>query len=371
MTDNNEPRDFWEVVESYEKKTGIIVAILGLIATIVAFLKTPYGPYVFPLVILIFVAGYAFWKALVHKPIIPTPYPRREPWRNRLRKVPWWGWGSLAAILLLILLWGGPWVYTQLKQLVKPPQPSDRFIILIANFHQLDTITDPNAMTSMTYALIDNLRAELADDPKTEVVFLAQCIDERQPDFAHNIGAERKATIVIWGCYAITPVTADFWAHFEVLRKPAQLPIEFGRPEVGMKIRGSREEWESFALHDQAVSELTYLTMFTLGLARYEVGDVEDAIAHFSSALAQVGENPIRMVPLRRYVVYFHRGNARYDKQNYDQAIRDFDKAIELRSDYAAAYNNRGSAYYAKGDYDRAIADWNKGTQLQKLPAVY
>ena len=41
----------------------------------------------------------------------------------------------------------------------------------------------------------------------------------------------------------------------------------------------------------------------------------------------------------------------------YDRAITDYDKAIELKLDYADAYNNRGEAYRHKDDDDRAIAN--------------
>ena len=43
---------------------------------------------------------------------------------------------------------------------------------------------------------------------------------------------------------------------------------------------------------------------------------------------------------------------------NYDNAITDFDKAIELKPDYA--YHNRGTAYYKKGEYDNANRQGNR-----------
>ncbi len=60
---------------------------------------------------------------------------------------------------------------------------------------------------------------------------------------------------------------------------------------------------------------------------------------------------------------YFERGNAR-NAQDYDAQIADYDEAIRLKPDYAAAYNNRGFAYNEKGQYDRAIADYDKAIRL-------
>ncbi|MGO9173721.1 MAG: tetratricopeptide repeat protein [Rhodomicrobium sp.] len=62
-------------------------------------------------------------------------------------------------------------------------------------------------------------------------------------------------------------------------------------------------------------------------------------------------------------------GNAYYEKQDYDHAIADFTKAIDLAPDYAA-YNNRGNAYYVRKDYDNAIADYTKAIDLAPNDAV-
>ena len=61
---------------------------------------------------------------------------------------------------------------------------------------------------------------------------------------------------------------------------------------------------------------------------------------------------------------YNNRGNAYGDKGDYDLAIEDYTKAIQFNPNYAEAYNNRGIAYGDKGDYDRAIEDYTKAIQL-------
>lgn len=61
---------------------------------------------------------------------------------------------------------------------------------------------------------------------------------------------------------------------------------------------------------------------------------------------------------------YYNRGNAYDDKGEYDRAIADYNKAIEINPRDDKAYNNRGSAYYYKGEYNRAWEDVHKAQGL-------
>ena len=56
---------------------------------------------------------------------------------------------------------------------------------------------------------------------------------------------------------------------------------------------------------------------------------------------------------------YNNRGAAYSDKGDFDSAIEDYTKAIELKPDDIGAYYNRGLVYNKTGDYDRAIVDFN------------
>ncbi len=55
-----------------------------------------------------------------------------------------------------------------------------------------------------------------------------------------------------------------------------------------------------------------------------------------------------------------------FDQGKWDEAIKDFNKCIEIKGDYAPAYNNRGSAKMKKEDYRGALADFDKAIQLDR-----
>ena len=73
----------------------------------------------------------------------------------------------------------------------------------------------------------------------------------------------------------------------------------------------------------------------------------------------------ITVPDLQDHVFYNNRGIDYGKKGEYDLAIKDFTKAVELKPDYAIAYNNRGAVYRGKGEYDLAIEDCSKAIQLK------
>jgi len=63
-------------------------------------------------------------------------------------------------------------------------------------------------------------------------------------------------------------------------------------------------------------------------------------------------------------VAYFNRGAAHDNIGKYGEATTDYDKAIDLKPDYAVAYCNRGMIHFRKGKHDRAIADFLKAGKI-------
>ena len=91
------------------------------------------------------------------------------------------------------------------------------------------------------------------------------------------------------------------------------------------------------------------------GIAYGEKGQYDEAISDYNKAL-EINQSYAE--------AYRNRGNAYFYKRQYDQAISDYNKALEINPKYAKAYNNRGVIYRLKGQYDQAISDYDKALEI-------
>ncbi len=70
--------------------------------------------------------------------------------------------------------------------------------------------------------------------------------------------------------------------------------------------------------------------------------------------------------------VWSNRGNSRVSQNKLDEAIADYNKAIELAPDAPDPYLNRGAALEGLGKWNEAIADYNHVLELDpKDPVAY
>ena len=69
-------------------------------------------------------------------------------------------------------------------------------------------------------------------------------------------------------------------------------------------------------------------------------------------------------------VDYNNRGNAYGDLKQYERAIRDYDRAIELDPRFAIAFNNRGVTYAKLKQFEWAIRDYDRAIKLDPADAA-
>ena len=61
---------------------------------------------------------------------------------------------------------------------------------------------------------------------------------------------------------------------------------------------------------------------------------------------------------------YYNRGLTYADKEEYDQAIIDYTKAIEIKPRLDKAYAMRGLAYLGKGEFEQAILNFYETVEI-------
>ena len=99
------------------------------------------------------------------------------------------------------------------------------------------------------------------------------------------------------------------------------------------------------------------------GVAHYNKGQYEEAISDFTKAVE---------ISPKFAGAYCYRGITYAKKGQYEEAISDYNIALEINSKDIQAYNNRGIAYRIKGQYDEAISDCNKALEINpKFAGAY
>ncbi len=115
---------------------------------------------------------------------------------------------------------------------------------------------------------------------------------------------------------------------------------------------------------DQLSVEGAYENNYNWGILKYQMGDWPTAIDYFNEAL-KINPEP------NDFLIYSFRGNARSKMRRYNDAIDDFDKALDMKpkdimdySNWVKNYFNRGVAKYYLEDLGGACRDWNKALEL-------
>jgi tetratricopeptide (TPR) repeat protein len=96
------------------------------------------------------------------------------------------------------------------------------------------------------------------------------------------------------------------------------------------------------------------------GIGRFEKHDFEAAVADFTKAIELKGQN-------LEFCFYF-RGIALYRLNRLDEAIADLSKAISLKQ-HPRFYNDRGNLLAQQGDLDRAMADLDRAIEIDPKTA--
>ncbi len=89
--------------------------------------------------------------------------------------------------------------------------------------------------------------------------------------------------------------------------------------------------------------------------ANFVMGEYDAAIADYNKAVELNPKEP---------TIYFSRALAHFNNKSFNPAIADFDKVIELDPKEAMAYFKRGAALEKVGNFEKALSDYQKAVEL-------
>jgi len=112
------------------------------------------------------------------------------------------------------------------------------------------------------------------------------------------------------------------------------------------------------------------------GMSHWRKGDLDRAIVDFEFVLklepnhARAKNNiesvrqQVSRVNINSANAFFDRGNEYFQQNNFDRAIEEYSKALNLVPSFVNVLINRGMAYGSKGDYDKAINDFTQALKF-------
>ncbi|MEL7408016.1 MAG: tetratricopeptide repeat protein, partial [Cyanobacteria bacterium J06558_2] len=241
--------------------------------------------------------------------------------------------------------------------------PAKNFIILVAKFE------DSNSKDySVTQEIFSHLEREMNSYSDVKVEKLDKSLLSIRA--AREEGKRKKAAIVIWGRYPIIGKIVPFSVNFEILNQPPEFP-ELEPAVKGQSQPKAIDQLTSFKLQTTLSQEMTYLSFFTLGMYRYFEEDWEQAIDYLSKAIKVFKNIENQFISDSHLkLVYFHLGNIRGRKGDYQGAINDYNKIIKINSKFYHAYHNRGFAYAKLGDAQSALTDYDLAVKLNPESAT-
>ena len=122
---------------------------------------------------------------------------------------------------------------------------------------------------------------------------------------------------------------------------------------------GDEAEYEEITFlteEDSLESDPEVASHMSSGTAKRKSGDYDGAIADFSRAIEIEPDNVMAFV---------NRAVCKQDKEDHHGAISDWDRALELKPDDGGWYVNRGIVKEVIGDYDGALSDYNRAAEVE------
>jgi serine protease Do len=146
------------------------------------------------------------------------------------------------------------------------------------------------------------------------------------------------------------------------VKHPSLIGIVFGMALMGSSlpvVAGETSVWhQPISISSKSKQPTDATSYYLRGLDRFQDKDYRGAIADFDESL--------RLSKKRASIfLYLHRGRARAKLKDYTGAIADYNETLKINSLFPPGYYWRGWSQLERGEYQLAIRDYDKAIELE------
>jgi tetratricopeptide (TPR) repeat protein len=245
-----------------------------------------------------------------------------------------------------------------------PTAKPDEILIIVAQFDAQRSSQEYDISRHIVDDLESNLQTVKVGGLRVERI--AEVVPDSE--VARRLGEVYGATLVIWGWYdsaALTP-------HYEVISKEGQIQqVDLGK----FVARSTQPDGFRFYVARDLPRGMTYLSSFTIGQIYYSRQEWQDAL-DFATKAVEIIPEVVGSIPEVETSglenLYVLRGNIYEQLGEHEEAIADFNQAIDINPDYAHAYVGSGAAYVNLGQKEAGLADLDRAISLDdSIPEAY
>ncbi len=199
-------------------------------------------------------------------------------------------------------------------------------------------------LTATTTTVVGNSGGLLVDRDARAFGVIAGFLPEREPQETYAIPI-------------IDTLSVDLGQEVPLAALTEPLPMqEFYR---GMDLFSQGQYAEAVASLTKALAAgPDYDIYLHRGTAFYRVGRLSEALTDMHAALDLAGDDR------ERSAIFTNRGLVYKEQGELDRALQDFDQALKLYPQNAAAFHDRGLVYDLRGEHGKAVGDYSQAVAI-------
>jgi tetratricopeptide (TPR) repeat protein len=236
-----------------------------------------------------------------------------------------------------------------------------------------------NFWSSSSAASLDQLGQFEKLPEAAKITVLAVSVDEgAQQEAARTLAVEKRFSFpILFAPNALGGVYNLVYRHIFDRRRNLPLPATFLLDQDGRIVRiyqgpievsqiledvrsipstPSQRMLKALPFRGLLVQDSFQRNHFTYGVAFYQHGYIDEAVASFQQVLAAKPDDPD---------AYYNLGTLTLRKKDLGAARHYLETALRLRPDYPEAWNNLGMIAAQSGDANQAVADFQKSLELR------